>query len=143
MTDGSDDSSLFVDFSGNFMKFFVFVEVPNSAMSAGKVNNIVIFRVDFSWFFGVAEKVSESGICVIFPADFIHPLLQTGGIKWSVSTSGTNKIDGPALVDEFVIEVDGLTEPESSGFIESGKLLAASDSNEGLFGHCDSGEDIL
>jgi hypothetical protein len=143
VTDRSDDSSLFIDFSGNLMKFFVFVEVPNSAMSAGKVNNIVIFRVDLSWFFGVAEKVSESGICVIFPADFIHTLLQTGGIEWSVSTSGTDKIDGPSLVDEFIVEVDGLTEPEPSGFVESGKLLAAGDSNEGLFGHCDLGEDIL
>lgn len=129
MTDGSDDSSLFVDFSGDFMKFFVFVEVPNSAMSTGKVNNIVIFRLDFSWFFGVTEKVSKSRICVIFPADFIHTLLQTRGVEWSVSTSGTDKIDGPALVDEFVVEVDGLTEPKSSGFVESGKLLAAGDSN--------------
>ncbi len=75
MADSSDDSSLFVDFSGDFMKLFVLVKVPNSSMSACEMNDIVILRVDFGGFFGVTKKLHESGICVVFPADFIHSML--------------------------------------------------------------------
>ena len=135
MTHGSNDSSLFVDFSSNLMELLILIKVPNGSVPTCKVYHIILLDIDFRSFLGVTQQLPESRVWVVLPAHLIHTVLQAHGVQWGISTFGADEVNSPTLLDEFVIEVDGLGEPETGGLLEGGEFLAAGDCDQGFLDH--------
>jgi hypothetical protein len=68
--------------------------------------------------------------------------LQAHGLERSVSTFGADEVNNPAVFDEFVVKVDSLAEPETSGLLEGGEFLAACDCNQRFLDHFVFGGEI-
>lgn len=134
MTNSREDATLLIYFSGDFVNFFVLVEIPYGSMTSCKVNTVVFIRINFGGFFSIGKVMPVYRISIIFPVFFAH-VSQTHRLDGGVSSSWTGEVNTPTWFNEFVIEMGGLWKPDSCSFGEVWVLFSAGDKYQSFLCH--------